>query len=250
MGMTESSRFAIVTGASRGIGHALTRALLDDGWYVAGLARGPMADLTGDLFQAVRLDLADSKAAVTALENLLTEKILAKASEIFLINNAGTVTPVAQVGNLPSDDIASAVALNLTTPIALTNAFLRLTSSSKAVCRVVNISSGAATTAYSGWSVYCATKSGLDHFTRCVAAEQITNPNPIQIASIAPGIVDTDMQTQLRNATAEDFPTRERFIDLHQTGRLQTAADTAAKLLTYLASPNFGKPPVTDLRTL
>lgn len=248
--MTEPSRFAIVTGASRGIGHALVRALLADGWAVAGLARGPMEDLAGEHFQAVQVDLADSQAAASALQNLLTPGRLANAREICLINNAGMVTPVAQVGHLSDHDISVAVALNLTTPIALTNALLRLTLNSPVARRVVNISSGAASTAYPGWGVYCATKAGLDHFTRCVAAEQSTQSNPLRIAAIAPGVVDTDMQTQLRNATTEDFPIRQRFIDMHQSGHLQTAADTATKLLTYLASPNFGTPPVTDLRSL
>ena len=248
--MTESSRFAIVTGASRGIGHALVRALLDGGWHVAGLARGAMADLAGERFQAVQLDLADSQTAVSVLERLLTAESFSKATEICLVNNAGVVTPVAQAGNLPIDDISAAVALNLTTPIALTNALLRMTNKSGAARRVVNISSGAASTSYPGWSVYGATKAGLDHFTRCVAAEQIMQSNPLRIVSIAPGVVDTDMQAQLRGCAKENFPIRDRFVELHRSGHLQTAADTATKLLAYLVSPDFGNPPVADLRTL
>lgn len=243
-------KFAIVTGASRGLGLALARALLTDGWHVAGMARGEMTGLAGERFKPLHLDLGDSPVAVSALDKLLTPEILANASEICLINNAGVVTPVAQAGNFSTEDISGAVALNLTTPIALTNAFLRRTDNSQAVRRIVNISSGAAHTPYTGWSVYCATKSALDQFTRCIALEQADKRNPLQIASIAPGVVDTDMQTQLRNTTLEDFPIRERFIELHQSGNLQTAAATATKLLAYLASSAFGNPPVVDLRTL
>lgn len=243
-------KLAIVTGASRGLGHALARVLLADGWTVAGMARGAMSDLAGDRFHAIRVDLGNSGAAVAALEGLLTAERIGQASELCLINNAGVVTPVAMAGNLPTEEIAAAVAINLTTAIALTNAFLRLTAGSDAPRRVAGISSGAAHAAYAGWSVYCATKAGLDHFTRCVALEQATMSKPLRIASIAPGVVDTDMQARLRQATDEDFPARGRFVELHEKGQLQTAATVAAKLAAYLTSPDFGNPPVVDLRTL
>ena len=243
-------KFAIVTGASRGLGQALVCALLADDWTVAGLARSAMNDFANKSFQACQVDLTDADAAASTLEKLLTTEVLGEASEICLINNAGVVTPVALCGNLPHASISTALSLNLITPIALVNAFLRLTANSSARRSVANISSGAAQSAYPGWSVYCASKAGLDHFTRCVASEQAVTQAPLRIASIAPGIIDTDMQAQLRAVGENDFPARQRFVELHAGGLLTSPEIVAAQLLSYLASTTFGNPPVVDLRTL
>lgn len=242
-------KLAIVTGASRGLGQAIAAALLAAGWRVTGIARGEMSGLTGDAnFRAIQADLADPLAAVAALEEALAGS--GTAEELCLINNAGTVAPVGPAGRLATGDIAAAVSLNLTSIIALTDTFLRLTKSAPARRRIAGISSGAAHTAYAGWGVYCATKAGLDHFTRCVALEQAHQSNPARIAAIAPGVVDTAMQGELRETSAEDFPLRQRFVDLQAGGNLQAPATVAAKLLACLDSPAFGDPPVVDLRTL
>ena len=64
--------------------------------------------------------------------------------------------------------------------------------------RVVNISSGAASSPYAGWSVYCASKAGLDHFTRCVGLEQRGQAFPVTCIALAPGVIDTGMQEVIR----------------------------------------------------
>ncbi len=244
------TKIAVVTGASRGLGHAIARCLLDRGWTVAGLARGPMPTLAGERFIECCADLADAGAAVRALESVLTPERLARAGDLWLINNAGVVTPIGPSGHLDAAAIATAVALNLAAPMALTNAFLGLTEATPAARRIANISSGAAHTPYRGWSTYCATKAGLDHFTRCVALEQAAAPNPARIAAIAPGVVDTDMQKQLRSVGDEAFPNRAKFVEMHAAGQLASADATAAALVAYFDSPDFGDPPVVDLRTL
>ncbi len=240
-------KLAIVTGASRGLGLAIARELIARGWAVAGMARGEMATATG--FIPCRVDLADTTAALAALHDICSLHA-AGADELCLINNAGVVAPVAPVGQFDAATVAAAVALNLTTAIALTSEFIKLTASMKVSRKIVNISSGAAHTAYAGWGVYCATKAGLDHFSRCVALEQESQTNPVRIAAIAPGVVDTDMQAQLRDATTDEFPARQRFVDLKSSGGLQAPNVVAAKLIDHLQSPVFGNAPVVDLRSL
>jgi NAD(P)-dependent dehydrogenase (short-subunit alcohol dehydrogenase family) len=173
---------------------------------------------------------------------------------VTLINNAGTVAPIALADQLPAASVADAVALNLTTPIALTSAFLRLTAHWPGLRRILNISSGAAHTAYPGWSVYGASKAGLDHFSRCVAHEQAQREspahNPAHIVSLAPGVIDTDMQTHIRNTPAADFPLRERFVALKAEGQLQSPEAAARSILSYLDHPDFGHETVVDIRQL
>jgi NAD(P)-dependent dehydrogenase (short-subunit alcohol dehydrogenase family) len=99
-----------------------------------------------------------------------------------------------------------------------------------------------------GSAAYCAIKAGLDHLARALALEQAALPNGAKVVSLAPGVIDTDMQVQLRQADAGLFPERERFAQLHASGQLDSPATAAAKVLGYLARPDFGDQPVADVR--
>jgi NAD(P)-dependent dehydrogenase (short-subunit alcohol dehydrogenase family) len=113
---------------------------------------------------------------------------------------------------------------------------------------VLNISSGAGRTPIGGWAPYCAAKAGLDHFSRVSALDEARQPNPAQIVSLAPGVIETAMQAQLRAADAAGFPNKQHFLDLHATGKLATPEDGARRVLAYLARPDFGSNPVADVR--
>jgi len=95
---------------------------------------------------------------------------------------------------------------------------------------------------------YCAAKAGMDHFSRAVALEEAAAPNGARIVSLAPGVIDTDMQVQLRGASAENFPDRTRFERLKNEGMLDSPETAAAKVLKYLAREDFGSNPVADVR--
>jgi benzil reductase ((S)-benzoin forming) len=113
---------------------------------------------------------------------------------------------------------------------------------------VLNISSGLARRAMASQAAYCAAKAGMDHFTRCVALEEAEQPNGAKVCSLAPGVIDTDMQVQLRNADASQFPDLENFISLKNDGALISPAEAAARVLAYLARADFGSSPVADVR--
>ena len=97
-------------------------------------------------------------------------------------------------------------------------------------------------------AVYCAAKAGMDHFTRCVALEEALKPNGAAVCSLAPGVIDTDMQTQLRGADASAFPDQPTFIGLKNKGMLSTPEVAAGRVLAYLARADFGMQPVADVR--
>ena len=88
----------------------------------------------------------------------------------------------------------------------------------------------------------------MDHFTRCVALEQADLPNGARICSLAPGVIDTDMQVQLRSAGSDSFPDRDTFRGLKDKGMLSSPDEAAARLLAFLARPDFGSNPVADVR--
>jgi NAD(P)-dependent dehydrogenase (short-subunit alcohol dehydrogenase family) len=130
----------------------------------------------------------------------------------------------------------------------LTAAFLQATRAWGVPCKVLNISSGLGRRAMASQAAYCTVKAGLDHFTRCLALEEALLPQGARVCSLAPGVVDTDMQVALRSADAALFPDQPRFAGLHQQGQLTSPADAAARVLAWLARDEFGTEPVADVR--
>lgn len=240
---------AIVTGHSRGLGAALAENLLGRGHRVLALARSgnaPLGSRNPALLHETGLDLADPQALATWLADGALDRFLAAGGPAVLINNAGLLQPVGPLGSLPAAAVLQAVTLNVAAPLALANAFAAGAAADRER-RIVHISSGAARNAYAGWSVYCATKAALDHHARAVALE--AQPG-LRICSLAPGVVDTGMQAEIRATPATRFPQRARFEALKQNAQLERPERCAARLVDYILSAAFGTLPVADLREL
>lgn len=223
---------AIVTGHSRGLGEALANELRAAGFEVLGISRS----------SGVTVDLASPQAVTSWLASGKLAEFLADASDIVLLNNAGMIEPVAEVGAQDTQETISAVNLNVTAPLLLSDAVLRARAPETPV-RIAHISSGAGRRGYPGWSVYCATKAALDLHAQALASEQ--QPG-VRVASIAPGVVDTNMQGTIRDAAG--FPLRDQFVAMHQAGQLTSPQEAARQVLAILNSSSFGERVVTDVR--
>lgn len=239
---------AILTGHSRGLGAAIAEDLLNRDIAVLALSRQGNAELAArhpKLLEEVAIDLADSAALTHWLKGDKTRHFLAGAKTILLINNAGTVQPIGPAETQEIDAITRAVQLNVAAPLMLTGALAA--SRGTAELRVVHISSGAGRKAYAGWNIYCASKAALDHHVR---AAILDNSPGLRLCSMAPGIIDTDMQAELRATAEEKFPLRDNFVAMKRDGELVKPLDAARKLVTYLIGENFGQEPIADLRTI
>jgi hypothetical protein len=237
---------AIVTGHSKGLGAALARELLTNGVPVLGLARSSSPELLAafpSLMTEVEIDLADTAALAAWLQSPALGLSLRDCSTAVLINNAGMVEPVGALSQQDPVQVAKAVALNIAAPLMLASAFVAATKGIER--RVLHISSGAGSSAYPGWSVYCATKAALDHHARAVALDA---EEGVRICSLAPGVIDTGMQAAIRATPEERFPLRQRFVDLKGAGQLVSPADCATRVIAYVLSNSFGHVPVDDLR--
>jgi NAD(P)-dependent dehydrogenase (short-subunit alcohol dehydrogenase family) len=69
---------------------------------------------------------------------------------------------------------------------------------------------------------YCAAKAGMDHFTRCLALDEALHANGAKVCSLAPGVIDTDMQVQMRGSAGEAFPDQSKFLQLKAQGQLSS----------------------------
>lgn len=233
---------AVVTGHSKGLGQALASELLRRGLDVLGLSRSQSAAVTG--LQQVAIDLSDIAALLSWIESDTLKTFVGGAEQAVVINNAGVVSPVNALGKQANVEIARAVELNISVPLILSNAFIAA-SGEVPDRRIMHISSGAGRVGYAGWSVYCATKAALDHHARAVNKDAIAN---LSISSLAPGIIDTGMQEDLRACSADDFPEIARFRDLKTSGQLASPGTTAATVVDTLLSDSFGQNLVSDVR--
>ncbi|WP_206997989.1 SDR family oxidoreductase [Trinickia mobilis] len=240
---------AIVTGHTRGIGAALAEQLLARGIAVLGVSRSRHATLAArfaGLLDEAELDLSNLARVEQWLAGDVLRTFTSGAQHVMLINNAGTVQPIGPCEAQDAGEIARAVSLNVATPLMFASAFAAATADA-GERRIVHISSGAARNAYAGWSIYCATKAALDHHARSVALDA---SRALRICSVAPGVVDTDMQAEIRGTGGDLFPLRERFEDLKRNGQLATPEQSASKLIGYLLSDGFGQVPTADVREL
>ena len=100
-----------------------------------------------------------------------------------------------------------------------------------------------------GQATYCAAKAGMDQMlSRAIALDQAELANGARIVALAPGVIDTDMQVQLRGADGAGFPDQGNFIRLKESGQLTSSHDAAARVIAYLQRKDFGTSPVADVR--
>lgn len=209
-----------ITGTSSGIGKALAEAALEAGHHVVGFSR--RSTITHARYKHISIDLSKLSEYVK-----VTFEGLREADELVLVNNAGTLGDVKPVERLNPEKVAQAYNLNVTAPSVLSAIFLGHTADMGKKRSIVNISSGAANYAVPGWSVYCASKAALEMFTKVLKED---HPD-VNCHAISPGIVDTEMQGEIRKASEDDFPELRRFIGYKKDGELADPNEVAQKIL-------------------
>lgn len=244
----------ILTGASRGMGLAMAEQLLQAGHSLLCISRQTndaltaLAHTSGATLTQWSQDLAQGVTASERLGTWLGTQAGGAWTSVTLINNAGVIPRIGPMSQADAADLGHALRVGLEAPMQLTAAFLAATDAWGMPRKVLNISSGLGRRAMASQAGYCAAKAGMDHFTRCLALEEALKPQGAKVCSLAPGVIDTDMQVQLRGADASAFPDQAGFIQLKAGGQLTSAADAATRILAFLARPDFGANPVADIR--
>jgi benzil reductase ((S)-benzoin forming) len=244
----------LLTGASRGMGLAMAEQLLSAGHFLVCISRhtnevlAARAAKLGCPLEQWPLDLERSLDAAAKLKQWLASQKTGSFASATLINNAGVMPGVAPLSESDPIDLSRALRVGLEAPLLLTAAFLGATASWNIPRKVLNISSGLGRRAMASQAGYCAAKAGMDHFTRCLALDEARKPLGAKVCSLAPGVIDTAMQVQLRAAEASAFPDKNNFVDLKISGQLTAPAVAATQVLAYLARPDFGQQPIADVR--
>ncbi len=229
---------AIVTGASRGIGAAAAELLARAGAAVVLMARTPDAieqaarriQEAGGRAIPVAGDVADYGQVEEVVEAALTQFDRVD----ILVNNAGVIWPIEEAVHTDPDEWAYNIHVNLVGPYNMARNVLPVMLD-QGYGRVVNITSGAAEHVVPGWSAYCAAKAGLNMLTQALATE--LSGTGITVNALSPGMVDTEMQAEIRSVDAEalGFDYR-RFHEAHRRRRLR-GPEEVARWIYWLVGP-------------
>ncbi len=227
--MSLEGKVALVTGATRGIGKAVARALAELGAEVIGTATSAAGaeSITSELRSAglkgygIVMDVANPESVEAGLKEL-TEK---SGAPLILVNNAG-ITRDNLLMRMKNDDWASVLETNLSSVYRTSKAVLRAMAKAR-WGRIINISSVVAGMGNAGQANYCAAKAGVEGFTRSLAKEM--SNRGITANCVAPGFIDTDMTKKLEDKQ------REAMLEIIPAGRLGEPKEVAA-VVAFLAT--------------
>lgn len=233
----------IISGASSGLGLALAGSVPFPARVIDISRSGPPE---GAGIEYLAADLADvsSWAEVSSQITAIIES--ESPNRAVFVHAAGTLNPIGFAGEVEFEAYVNNIVLNSAAGQALGHAFLSAVRGRPGTHDLVMISSGAASNDYPGWSAYGAGKAALDQWVRYVGAEQKLRGG-VRVTAIAPGVMDTEMQAEIRKMSNEEFPRVQRFRDLHEQGKL-VAPEDAARRLWHAVESGLEPGSVIDLR--
>ena len=235
-----SPKTLVITGASRGLGAGMAERLAAQG-YRLGLCARSVPSIIGENILTSSVDVRDG----TALEEF-SHAVEERFGDIHAwINNAGVLDPIGPVRTMNEQDFSTSIDINLKGVFLGTQSYIRHVRSRPGTGVLINLSSGAAQAGYAGWGAYCAGKSAVDRLTECVALEEAEAG--LRAYAVAPGVVDTEMQSKIRACRPSEFPMVQKFIDIKREERFNSPAFVADRLLELIETPPANAPIVMRL---
>ncbi|MFA6302302.1 MAG: SDR family NAD(P)-dependent oxidoreductase [Legionella sp.] len=214
----------IVTGGGSGIGRALALALTERGHSVLVIGRTEQSLQETAAASSLITYLCADVATAAGLDKI-TEYCQSIKQITGLVNNAGTIEPMAALNDIQRADWMQALNTNLNPALFLTQGLYAKMQAG----RVLNISSGLAHFPSKSCASYCVTKAALSMLTRCWQLES----DSVAFASVMPGIIDTNMQAIARGDKNLDKQRAQFYKELKDSNRLLSTA-TVAEFLTWL----------------
>ncbi|WP_430405801.1 SDR family NAD(P)-dependent oxidoreductase [Fluviicola sp.] len=216
----------IITGTSRGIGKAVAEHYLSRDEKVIGIGRNH--PISHPNYSSINCDLSDPDAVDQISFPQLGEE------PIIFIHNAGILGKVDYFERLESKEIAQVMQVNLFAGATILQQLLKKLPKDQSF-KCIFISSGAGKNPIASWASYCASKAAVDLFCQTIQLEeQELGRNDFHCLSVAPGVVDTDMQATIRESNQNSFSEVERFKEYKNSNQLYSTELVAKKLLKLI----------------
>ncbi len=230
--------YAIITGASRGLGASAAKQMFSEGTHVVAVSRNENRELkqaaegAGYGYTHYSCDLSSAEQVQSVFTEISTS-IFKDAEVVYVINNAGVIEPIEIAGQLDPALVQMNIHVNLTAPILISNLFLQKAKETGTKAIIANVTSGAGQRPIQGWSIYCSTKAAVNMFTMTAGLELENNGINCKVIAFNPGIMDTDMQGTIRSSSEESFADVAAFRNYKESGSLRSP-DTVAGALVKL----------------
>ncbi|SFG42953.1 benzil reductase ((S)-benzoin forming) [Halobacillus alkaliphilus] len=234
-------QYAIVTGTSRGLGESIAKQFIEKNVHLISVSRNEnqslqkLADERKVSYTHISCDLSDPGQLEEGLEAIVNEAFHEDTHYVYLVNNAGVIEPINPVGQLEPASVQKHFQVNVTAPVLLINRCLAEANKKEIGTSIINITSGAAERPVHGWSTYSSAKAAINRFTSTLALEQEGNKHVI--LAFSPGVMDTDMQGEIRASSKEEFKDVDKFKQMKEEGQLRSPHEVASILMDLINKP-------------
>jgi len=213
-----------IAGGSKGLGQALLKLHIQAKHKVFEFSR------SGTGPHHIKCNFNDTKAAQQCFQQALAITNHTDASELNQINlviNTATLAPFGHLAQMEPNSIKQHININIESTVALLHTFIAAYQQSHALKTITYISSGAARRDIPGLAMYSASKAFFERLISTLAEEQNSMNHPFKCMIINPGVMNTDMQAEIRQQNEKDFPMLSWWKELHETGQLADPKDIA-----------------------
>ena len=238
----------IIFGASRGLGMALAEII----------KKSSANELLIINRRAIRPQSKKVKELAIDLSTPLTSQQLSiifrtiapdKYRCVFIVNNASVVEPIKPLGKCDPKKIVQACNINFINYAIIIDKFIKYNAGRTTRKKILNITSGTATSPHFGLSMYCSTKAALEMLTKCIFMEQ-QKLRHVKVLAIRPGIMDTRMQQFMRASRQSDFAQVNVYKTLYKKKMLLPPRHVAQKIYRILNNDNYWRKAVRDVREM
>jgi benzil reductase ((S)-benzoin forming) len=211
-----------IAGGSKGLGQALVQRCQQAGHQVREFSR------SGQGAEHISCDMSQPEQA----RSVFAQAFAAAANEtdiktVNLVVNAATLAPFGELATYQTHEMDQHLTINIQSTMYLMHSFMQAFQDLDCSKTLTYLSSGAARRAIPGLGIYSASKAFFERFTDTLAEEQKHQDHPVKCMIINPGVMNTDMQVEIRQQDEADFPMLPWWQELHEKGQLADPADIA-----------------------
>jgi benzil reductase ((S)-benzoin forming) len=247
--------YAIITGASRGLGASAAQELISKGIPVISVSRNEnsalkqAAESAGISYTHYSCDLSSAQQVQSVFANIC-EEVFQHAENVYVINNAGVIEPIEVAGELDAALVQRNIQVNLSAPILISNLFLQKAKETGSRVIIANVTSGAGERPIQGWSIYCSTKAAVNMFTMTAGLELENSGSSSKVIAFSPGIMDTDMQVTIRSSSEEAFADVDTFRNYKESGSLRSPDTVAGALVKLVLADHLDNGKIYNVNNL